>query len=94
MKNTLRKIFNISVSIISAISHFMLLWMFASVIEIAFIHTNGKANAYNIFVLSNNIKSGIKTNNSQLYTDIITDDNDTDEYEYMDGEQNTNQIYL
>jgi hypothetical protein len=68
--------------------------MFASVIEIAFIHTHGKANAYNIFVLSNNIKSGIKTNNSQLYTDIITDDNDTDEYEYMDGEQNTNQIYL
>ena len=62
--------------ITSIISNFFLLWMFVSVVEIAFINSTGKkTNNYNIFVLSNNIKSMIaREGEEQFYTDIITDD--------------------
>lgn len=94
MTHTLRKIFNISISIISGISNFMLVWMFLSTIEIAFASTyHRKANDYNIFVLSDHIKSNINTPDEKYeihnYTDNITD--------YDDGEDDTeddNQVIL
>ena len=80
----IKKIHTISISIISYISNFMLLWLFISTVEIAFLgSTNHKLNNYNIFVLSNNIKSNQTisrvSNINNNYTDTIYDDSEDDD---------------
>lgn len=90
MSTTLKKIFKISLSIVSTISHFMLLWIFISTVEIALVSTvHKKANDFNIFVLSNSIKSNIESEKShdRLYEDMIAHNYDDAEYEEDDTDE-------
>lgn len=93
MKNTLEKICKISLSIIYAISHTMLFWIFISTVEIAFTSTiNKKANDFNIFVLTNSIKSTSYQStetSEQSYTDVITDGSEDDDEDDNDGGETT-----
>ena len=97
MEHTLKKLLKVSISIISGISHFMLLWIFLSTVEIAIINTtHKKANDFNIFVLSNYVRTN--TQNTP-YSDTITGsfknylDNGSDESdEYYEEDDESDQI--
>lgn len=84
MKNTLKKIYDVFITIAAIFSNTILIWILLSTAEIAITNTTSrKASEYNIFTLSNNIKSNTDTTpQKQIYTDIIFDNSEEqDDYE-------------